>query len=244
MWKHYPNPEAPPMKVPDISEEERAEIFTALRERKENLEKLEKKTQEASIPVDRFEERLALYRDRDEFRKAEGGHTEKQLRPGLLAIFAPTPELSTEALENQERHRNGDNSPDLFGGGVETGGGHKPGRRERARGKGGDPQHIGDIIVPPKPREPLGLPAAGTPSNNDNVIDPSPPRPTPEAIAELRQVATVEAEAAESEADPEREALATAAASAHPSGRQIDDIRAHNDTRMAGDADPLSAVDQ
>jgi hypothetical protein len=235
------------MKVPDITEEERAEIFVALRERKENLEKLEKKTQEATIPTDRFEERLALYRDRDELVKGENG-TEKHLRPGLLATFAPTPELSTEALENQTRKTDG--RPDLFGGGAETGGGGGAPNgsagtwKPKGGRKKGQPEHIGDIITPPAPREPLGLPAVGTPSNADHVFDPTPRRPTEEGIAELRQAVKVDEEAAEEESDPERDRLATAAAAATPSGRQIVDVRADGrDTKMGGSTDPLPSVE-
>lgn len=221
------------MKVPEITEEERAEIFTALRERKENLEKLEKKTQEASIPVDRFEERLALYRDRDELVTGDNG-TEKHMRPGLLAIFAPTPELSTEALENQQR-KVGDPA-DLFGGGAETGGGHKPGRKEKGgfrtkndkRGEGMDPAD--EVITPAAPRAPLALMEKGSPSNSD-VIDPTgPKKPTDEEIERLR-TATL----AGVESDPERDGLAAAAISATISGRQIDDVRADTrDTKMGG----------
>lgn len=234
------------MKVPDISEEERTEIFIALRERKENLEKLEKKTDEMSIPIDTIEERLQLYRDRDEL--VEGV---RNIRPGLLAIFAETPELSTEALENQTRKV--DDRPDLFGGGAETGGGGgapngsagtwKP-TKGRRKG-GGKPEAIGEILRnaeegevvhhPPAPREPLGLPAAGTPSNNENVIDPTPRRPSEEGIADIRQAVKVDEERAET--DPQREELVAAASSATTSGRRIADPRADSrDTKMDGQA--------
>lgn len=235
------------MKVPDISEEERAEIFTALRERKENLEKLEKKTQEASIPIDRFEERLALYRDRDELVKAEGGPTEKHLRPGLLAIFAPTPELSTEALENQTRDVN--DPADLFGGGAETGGGHKAGRKQKGgfrtkndkTGEGMNPAD--EVIAPPAPRAPLSLASSGTPSNNSDVIDPTALRPSAEGIADIRQATLVGEESGSMDAidaiveTAEHAELVEAAGHARPSGRQIVDPRADaRDTKMDGSA--------
>lgn len=226
------------MKVPDIGEEERTEIFIALRERKENLEKLEKKTDEMSVPIDVIEERLALYRDRE---RIAGG--ERQVVPGLLAIFAAEPELSTEALENQQRKVDG--APDLFGGGAETGGGHKPGRKgkwksKNDKGEGGaatDPNEIAvvdSVITPPAPRAPLELPAVGSPSNSD-VVDVSPPkRPSSDGIQELRAAV----EAGLEEPNPARDRLATTAAGAQPSGRQIVDARADaRDTKMDGAAD-------
>lgn len=220
------------MKVPDISEEERVEINRALRERKEKLEKLEEKTDEAGIPIDRLEERLALYRDRDEL--VEG---KRNIKPGLLAIFADQPELSTEALENQKRSV--ENKPDLFGGGAETGGGHKAGGKGTWKSKvgrkkrGGEPEHIGEIITPPPPREPLALPAAGTPSNNGDVIDPTPNRPDAEGIADMRQATLVG-----DETNGQRDELAAAAAKASPTGERIKDVRAdQRDTRMGGSAD-------
>lgn len=212
------------MKVPDITEEERTEIFVALRERKEALEKLSKDTDKRSIPIDHIEERLQLYRDRD-------GHENgaRTVVPGLLAIFAGQPELSTEAAQNQTR-KVGD-PPDLFGGGAETGGGHKPGRKEKDGWKGKSPPDDEVVITPPAPRAPLQLMDRATPSNNENIIDPAGPKvPDAEEVERLRN-AVIEG----TEADPAREELAAVAAGAQPSGRQIADVRADaRDTRMGG----------
>jgi hypothetical protein len=66
------------------------------------------------------------------------------------------------------------------------------------------------------------------------VLDPTPNRPSPEGIAELRQATIVGAEAGDGEGDPQRDELAAVAASARPTGEQIRDVRALNDTKMDG----------
>jgi hypothetical protein len=119
------------MKVPDISEEERVEIYTALQERKEALEKLSKETDKKHVPTDRIDERLAIYRDGDQI-----VNNEKCVRPGLISLFAPEPQLSTEARAAKDGGKRDPNGgADLFGGGTETGGGHPPGEKGVWKGK-------------------------------------------------------------------------------------------------------------
>lgn len=109
------------MKVPKISEAEREEIHTALMKRKDTLEKLSKKTDEEEIPTDRIEERLALYRDRDDLKDGR-----KITVAGLLSIFAAAPTLSVE-----QRKANEEAEADTAANGAETGGAPAPSGKER-----------------------------------------------------------------------------------------------------------------
>lgn len=139
------------MNLPDnISEEEREEIHIALVKRKENLEKLSKKTDEEEVPTDRIEERLALYRDRDDL---QGGR--KVVVAGLLSMFAAEPSLSLEERQRRaDEERKPDAAQDTFGGGSEVGGGIPAGGKDRWNVDGhepgtGEPETRDDRKLPP-----------------------------------------------------------------------------------------------
>lgn len=213
------------MKMPDISEEERSEVFRALQERKEALEKLEKDTDKRGIPIDRIDERLALYRDGETLQSGKRVPT-----AGLLTMFSAEPQLSDEARRQRDDDEETRKAAASSASSGETGGGNKPGRKEKwtRQRKPGEPELVGDIlqveepIAPPPPQRHLALEAKGTASNNENVIDPTGPGPIdPDAVQSIR--AAVEAE----EPDPAREELASAAAGAHPTGKTINDVRAN-----------------
>ncbi|HET9012231.1 MAG TPA: hypothetical protein VFN38_10490 [Gemmatimonadaceae bacterium] len=97
------------MDRPKISEEEREEIHTALLERKEKLDKLREKAEDAKVPgaAEAYDKILALYID-----TGEGA--------GLTRLFAYQPDMRDESRYGEERDANG--GQDLFGGGAETGG--------------------------------------------------------------------------------------------------------------------------
>lgn len=215
------------MKMPDISEEERAEIFRALQERKEALEKLEKDTDKRGIPIDRIDERLALYRDGESLENGKRVPT-----AGLLTMFSAEPQLSDEARrqrdEEDEIRRNAATSESS----GETGGGNKAGGKAKwkRQRKPGEPETVGEIlgtegepIAPPPPQRHLALEAKGSPSNNDNILDPTGPTPpSPEAVDAIR---TARLMGEEEGADGKVEELAAAASGAHPSGAKIADDR-------------------
>jgi hypothetical protein len=126
------------MRFPDtITEEQRSEIFWAIDDRRKRLDKLAEDASKAHAPADGFKKLLRLYHSGTMLVAGEPVEV-----VGLIAMFAPDPELPLETVEGMER-KVGD-APDLFGGGAETGGGNPPGKKEKWKGKrGGPPEKIG-----------------------------------------------------------------------------------------------------
>jgi len=118
----------------EIDDEQRAEIYQALRERKEGLSQLEKATIKKNIPTQHIKERQALY-------------ITLPTRPSLTGIFASQEDLDDEVAAEREARgekRDPEGQQDMFGGGSETGGGIPAGGKDTWRPEGATgPQRMG-----------------------------------------------------------------------------------------------------
>lgn len=108
--------------IVELDEDQRQEVKNALLDRRDDLEKLIKDSQKKHAPNKYAEKLLLLYADSETVDRERGS---RRTIPGLLALFADEPELSTQTAAGFERTT--DSDPDLFGGGSEQGGGHPAG---------------------------------------------------------------------------------------------------------------------
>lgn len=110
------------MHTTEITDAQRREIHFALLERRDELEDIVKKSKKANAPNTTAEKLLKMYGDDEEIDREKG---KRKWIPGLLAKFAPDPELA-DTPSSKGPQRDADGQQDAFGGGVEVGGGKAP----------------------------------------------------------------------------------------------------------------------
>jgi hypothetical protein len=162
-----------------LDEMECDEIYHALLERKQSLDKIAKKLEEdEGLPeaAQQVRKRISLYVSDDATKKV-----------GLTQRFKPQSDLTTEAHDVDDRDP--DRQQDAFGGGAETGGGHKAGetvkgaKKAKKKGDGksaaatatvkaadakaNDDVTDADFEIIPEGRRLNGGPAESAPAQND-----------------------------------------------------------------------------